>query len=169
MLELFCSDAKKSITVMRTAAANGDIKLFTTNAHAMKSVLAHISEHETSEKAYVLERAGLSGDMDYIKANTGDFIEILETLIDKFSSSLPAAVNTADVTEDKEYLAEQLQIIKTACEDYDDDAAYAAIDRLKEKQWNLVTAAKIEKIRDVLFLSSDFDEAIKLVGEMKGL
>jgi len=171
MLQLFCIDAKESVAVMRTAIENGDIKLFTTNAHAMKSVLANIAEYELSEMAYVLERAGLSGDTDYIKANTAGFIEILEALITKYSPSQATAVNTADVTEDTEYLAEQLQIIKKACEDYNDDAVYAAIDRLKEKQWNLETSAKIEKIRDVLFLSSDFDEAIKqcdrLISDMK--
>jgi len=81
-------------------------------------------------------------------------------LIKKLS---PAQAVATDVTEDTEYLKEQLQVVIKACEDYDDTAAYAALDRLKEKQWKPQTIEAIEKIRDVLFLHSDFDGAVELI------
>ena len=56
-------------------------------------------------------------------------------------------------------LGQQLRIIKSACEEYNDVDAYAAFDRLKEKLWKTETAIALEKIRDVLFLHSDFDGA----------
>jgi len=50
-----------------------------------------------------------------------------------------------------------MQIIKTACENYDDTAAYAALASLKEKLWKPETAAALEEIHEALFLHSDFD------------
>ena len=57
------------------------------------------------------------------------------------------------------YVCKQLRLIKTACEDYDSDAAYSVLDQLKEKQWKPATAAALEEIRNALFLHSDFDAA----------
>ena len=68
-----------------------------------------------------------------------------------------AAAADANVEEDAAYLAEQLHIIKNACAQYDDSAAYAALGRLKEKPWKPETAAMLEEIRETLFLHSDFE------------
>jgi len=50
---------------------------------------------------------------------------------------------------------------KSYCENNDDDA-YAALDRLKERRWKPTTAKSLERIRDALFTSSDFDGAAGL-------
>jgi signal transduction histidine kinase/DNA-binding response OmpR family regulator len=164
MLQIFRGDAEKAVVTLRETAANGDIKLLTTTAHAMKSALANIGETEKSQAAAALEQAGLDGDTDFIAANTESFIEALEILIIKLNKS---AANTDDaVVEDTAFLREQLQIIKTACEDYDDTAAYAALDRLKEKMWKGQTAGALERIRDMLFLHSDFEGAGEIAGEI---
>jgi hypothetical protein len=57
-------------------------------------------------------------------------------------------------------------MIKTACENFDDTAAYAALDRLKEKPGKPKTAAALEKIHDMLFLHSDFDGAAEQAREI---
>jgi hypothetical protein len=79
---------------------------------------------------------------------------LLQALTPK--EAAPHDKTISDIIEDTSYLAEQLQIIKAACEAYDDDAAYAALDRLDEKSWNQKTADTLDQIRDALFLSSDF-------------
>jgi CheY-like chemotaxis protein/HPt (histidine-containing phosphotransfer) domain-containing protein len=164
MLQIFCRDAEKAIATLRETAphhdnANGDIKLLTTTAHAMKSALANIGETEKSQMAEVLERAGLDGDMDFIAARTEDFIKTLELLIIELKQIATNVTHNEDTVEDTAYLMEQLQIIKTACARYDDAAAYAALDRLKEKPWKPQTSAALEKIYDALYLHSDFDDA----------
>jgi signal transduction histidine kinase/CheY-like chemotaxis protein len=171
LLRIFCRDAEKAVVTLRETAphngggggtASSDIKLFTTTAHAMKSALANVGETEKSKQAAALEKAALNGDMDYIAANTESFIKTLESLIRELSPTEPganAAGAGAGTMEDTAYLKEQLQIIKTACEDYDDTAAYAALDRLKEKPWKPQTAAALEEIREALFLHSDFEKA----------
>jgi CheY-like chemotaxis protein len=173
LLKVFRRDAEKAVvTLWETAphrgGTNSDIKLFTTTAHAMKSALANIGETEKSQAAAAaLEQAGLNGDGDFIAANTENFIEILESLIKKLSPTQTAGAY-ANVAEDTAYLKEQMQIIKTACVDYDDTSAYAALDRLKEKPWKPQTSAALEEIRDMLFLHSDFDGAAEQAGTVIG-
>jgi signal transduction histidine kinase/DNA-binding response OmpR family regulator len=166
LLNVFRRDAEKAVVTLRETTTNGDIKLFTTTIHAMKSALANIGETGKSQAAAELEQAGLDGDGDLIAANTESFIKTLESLIKKLSPTQTTGSN-ADIAEDTAYLAEQMQVIKTACEDYDDTAAYAALDRLKEKPWKPQTAATLEKIRDMLFLHSDFDAAAEQADKIR--
>jgi hypothetical protein len=78
-----------------------------------------------------------------------------------------AAAGADNAAEDTAFLKEQLQLIKTACEDYDDTAAYAALDRLKEKPLKPQTSAALEKLYDMLFLHSDFDGAAELADKIR--
>jgi DNA-binding response OmpR family regulator len=164
LLSVFCKDAGKAVVTLKETTANGDIKLFTTTAHAMKSALANIGENEMSELAFVLEKAGLDGDREFIAANTESFIEKLETLISNISQPEAVSEDTDNnIVEDTAYLAEQLEAVKQACEDYDRKAAFAALDLLKEKKWKAETSAALKEIREILSLHSDFDTAMELV------
>ena len=174
--QIFCEDAKKAVvTLMETIKEN--IKLFTITAHAMKSALANVGEDEASQSASALEKAGIQSDTDFISANTESFLNTLKELIIKFSPETAqqcaqlkqCAPDNKDSEEDTAgnyvgntaYLGEQLQIIKTACENYDDDTAYAALDRLKESALRKETSDMLEKIKDMLYVYSDFDGAAK--------
>ena len=168
LIKVFCRDAEKAIVTLQETAANGEIKLFTTTAHAMKSALANVGERQASGLAEKLEDAGIKGDTEFIAANTGKFITILETLIKTFAPDDAAKTDNSDIADDTDYLKEQLEIVKTACEDYDPEAAYAALDRLSEKSWSALTTAAIEEIRDALYLDSDFDSATEMITELLG-
>jgi HPt (histidine-containing phosphotransfer) domain-containing protein len=159
LFSIFCRDAEKAVKVLRETAASGDIKLFTTTVHAMKSALANVGENEASGLASDLENAGLQNDIDFISSNTAPFIETLEALIRKFSPEEAGDATGGDVREDTAFLSEQLQIVKNACREYNDAAAYAALDRLKGQSWKPETAAALEEIRTMLFLHSDFEGA----------
>ncbi|MCL2697649.1 MAG: ATP-binding protein [Oscillospiraceae bacterium] len=156
LMQIFRSDAEKTIVTLQKAIKSGDIKLFNTAVHAMKAALANVGETRASFMAAELEEAGFAG-------NTDSFIKTLEKLIDKFKIN---EVKINDVNEDADYLKSQLMLIQAACENYDDDAAYSALDSLKEKQWRHETAAALEAIRDKLYIYSDFDGAAKLTQEL---
>jgi signal transduction histidine kinase/CheY-like chemotaxis protein/HPt (histidine-containing phosphotransfer) domain-containing protein len=169
LLKFFCQDAKEAIITLRKTVECGDAKLFTITAHAMKSALANVGEMEASGLAAALENVGRSGDIGYISANSDEFIRTLESLVDKFSRIVECAavsdkndIDDSGVAEDKDYLLEQLRRIKSACDNYDDDAVYAALDRLRERRWKPSTTESLEKIRESLYLSSDFGEAAQL-------
>jgi signal transduction histidine kinase/CheY-like chemotaxis protein len=167
LLEIVSKDAKKAVGSLRQTKANGDIKLFTTNAHAMKSALANIGEKKMSAAALELENAGRKGDKEFIDKNAEKFIDLLLSLIERIDS-LKAEDKDSDeeIIEDTANLAENLAKIKSACEDYDDTAAYAVLDLLKEKQWKKETEKALEEIRDSLFLHSDFDKAAELTDKI---
>jgi DNA-binding response OmpR family regulator len=166
LLQIFCRDAEKAAVTLRETVSSNNIKLFTTTAHAMKSALANVGESEISDLAAQLEKAGINGDTDYIHANTENFVKELEKLIQNLAPKEIDDNNTIDITEDLKILNEQLQIIKTACENYDDNAVYAALNVLKEKTWKPQTAAALEEIYDLLFLHSDFEGAAEKADKM---
>jgi HPt (histidine-containing phosphotransfer) domain-containing protein len=171
LIKVFCRDAEKAIATLRETSENGDIKLFTTTAHAMKAALANVKEQKASELAGELEDAGINKSMEFIAANTHKFIETLETIITAFAPIGAAGTDgdvnadNVDIADDTDYLKKQLELVKTACEDYDSDAAYAALDRLNENKWSAKTTEAIEKIRDTLYLDSDFDNAAEMIEE----
>jgi len=166
LLKLFLSDAKEAVITLRKTIANGDMKLFTVTAHAMKSALTNIGKDDISKAAYALEAAGRTGDMEFIAANHEAFIESLEALIISLGG-VELTGPDAEAKEDMAYLAEQLLVIRTACEDYDDSAAYAALNRLKEKPWKKETVAALEEIHDMLFLDSNFEGVEARVQKLK--
>ncbi|MDR3011688.1 MAG: response regulator [Chitinispirillales bacterium] len=81
-LDALKRDVTKSIAMMRETVASGDIKLFTTAAHGLKSVLAAVGEYEKSELALALETAGRNDDMEFISVNIDKFITTLEELVE---------------------------------------------------------------------------------------
>ena len=165
LTRIFCRDMEKAILTLRETAANGDIKLFTTTVHAVKSASANVKEHEVSELAGILEDAGIKNDTVFIAETVNKLIMMLEAVLIKLKPTEAADADDADLQEDTAYLKEQLKFIEAACKEFDDDAAYAAFDRLKEKTWSAKTHDEIEKIRDVLYLDSDFDEAVRMIAE----
>ncbi|MDR2569305.1 MAG: response regulator [Oscillospiraceae bacterium] len=170
LMQIFCRDAEKAIITLRETIKNNDITMFTTTAHAMKAALANVGENKASDMAFALEDAGLKGDAEYITANTESFVESLEAMIINFAPETAEAGSDTvvmDITEDTALLTEQMKIIKTACEDYDDTRANAALDLLMENPWKPETVALLNEIRDILFLHSDFEKAAELAGQIK--
>jgi len=104
-----------------------------------------------------LENAGNRGDTEFIADNTEGFAGVLEALIQSLKPT--ETVNESNVIEDTAFLTEQLLLIKTACENYDDAAVYEAIDILKTKPLKPETATMLEKIRDKIYFNTDFDGA----------
>ena len=157
LIKIFCKDAEKAIETLRETKENGNLKLFGTTVHAMKSALDNIGMNDKSKFAYALESAAANNDINFISINTERFIKMLETLINTLKS--PESEKTDDIytQDDSSYLMEQLSLVKTACDDYDDTAIYTILERLKENRWCYKTTDMLDKLYDMLFLHSDFD------------
>ena len=166
LYKVFCRDAEKAVITLREIYTNGDItaklSLFTTTVHAMKSALANIGENDKSASASMLENAGLIGDLDFIKVNIDNFIESLENLIKDLNPPKTALIEDKFENDfnDKAYLIENLKLIKSACEEYNDTAAYNALDSLKGKPWDKEIISVLDEIHDMLFLHSDFENTV---------
>jgi len=165
---IFCIEAARAITTIKGTLAAGDMKLFTTTIHGMKSALANIGEYKASALAGVLEDYGQKENIGYIAANISSFIDTLEVLIKNHTPPPEETAAVTDLDEDTDFLSEQLEAVKNACEEYDILAANAALDQLEERQWNTDTAVKIKKIRESLAMDSDFEAAAAAAGEIPG-
>ena len=161
----FIRDAEKAVATLRESAASGDNKSFITTVHGMKSALASIGESDLSRVAAELEEAAINGSTDFVLANGENFALSLENILISISpEDSPEAAE--GISEDTEFLAHQLNAIMAACDDYNDEAAFAALDLLKERQWKKETAGALEDIRDLLFLDSNFELASERIKEL---
>ena len=166
LLDLFLSDAKEAIVILRNAILNDDMKSFTITVHAMKSALNNIGNEELSRTAAALENAGRQENKQFISNNYQSFEKSLEELIINLSAAEPTESSDKDVKEDTEYLKEQLVNIKKFCEDYNDTKVYEILDKLKEKQWKDETTIILEEIRDILFIDSNFESVAAKVEKL---
>jgi signal transduction histidine kinase/DNA-binding response OmpR family regulator len=81
LLTIFSSDAKKAIATVNSCLENGDIKLYTTTVHSLKSITGTIGAKDISASAAELEKAGHDNDLQFISKHSAAFIETLETVI----------------------------------------------------------------------------------------
>ncbi|MCL2839530.1 MAG: ATP-binding protein [Defluviitaleaceae bacterium] len=158
LVDIFIKDAKKTAIILTEIIAAEDIKLFTTTVHAIKSALRTIGEPELSEKAAKLEAAGILSDISIINAQLPAFIHALEQLYIRLESDIHISVTEVSKTH-----ISILQSFISACENYDDDAAYTALDALPQ-------STEVQALREMLFLHTHFEKAAehakKLVQEM---
>jgi CheY-like chemotaxis protein/anti-sigma regulatory factor (Ser/Thr protein kinase) len=78
LADVFTKDAEKVVAVMEIIydyqfRRDEDIRLFTVNAHAMKSALAYVNETEISQTAKILEQAGRDRNIDLLLEKTPAF------------------------------------------------------------------------------------------------
>jgi signal transduction histidine kinase/CheY-like chemotaxis protein/HPt (histidine-containing phosphotransfer) domain-containing protein len=166
LLAVFARDAENAAVTLRETAASGDVKAFTTAIHGIKSALGFIGEAEAAAMAAALEQAGLREDKAAIGAGLARFLEALGDLTRREAHTENPAEAGLPPAGDTAFLSEQLKAVAAACADYDERAAYAALDSLKERQWNRRTSDALERIRELLFLQSDFEEAAAQAGQL---
>jgi CheY-like chemotaxis protein len=163
---IFTRDAEKAINVLdnvlqKNFNTESYIQSYIINVHAMKSALANIGEAELSVTALRLEQAGREKDLKLMTAETKNFMEALQAVINKIK---PKDDNGADIEDTQEalaYLREKLTVIKSACDAYDKKSVKNTLNELKEKTWSHKTKDLINSIADHL-LHSEFDEVSSL-------
>ena len=165
--EIFVRDALKALATLEGIRDRGDynvdddLRAYVINVHGMKSALANIHETELSEFARKLEEAGREEKMEIIKSETTSFLASLRSFVEGLIPE-PEGEGADPADEDKQFLREKMLAIKSACEEYDENAADGILSQMKEKQWSQTTKTALNKIAEHL-LHSDFDEAVKIV------
>ena len=155
--KVFCRDAKNAINAIRSATAGGDIRLFTTTVHTIKSAFINMGEYEAFKMASVLEKAAIGDDWIFILTHWLEFVEKLEALLDKFDSEEPSTQSITNLADGNTQIAKCFMDIEVACEKCDDTAIYAEINNLKEMEITEEMSALLGEVNDMLFIDSDFD------------
>ena len=137
LIDSFLKDAKTSTNILKTISkkktlTEKDFRLYTVNAHAMKSALYNIGKHDLSKSATRLEQAGRIFDIAALRDQTNEFLNNLQVVI--YTLEKIKRVKTPKDNLDPHFLRAQLMIIKDACESYNIDAAHSALDEIWQKK-----------------------------------
>ena len=168
--EIFLRDAVKSVAVIGQIAEKGadydedDLRTYVIHTHGMKSALANIGNSALSEVAKELEQAGRDENREVIISETPGFLNSLRAFIEELSPEEDSGGEVVITDEAGAYLREKLQLIKEACEEYDEGPAGDAVSELRAGTWPQPVRELLGMLAEHL-LHSDFDEIVSAVEE----
>jgi signal transduction histidine kinase/CheY-like chemotaxis protein len=175
VLALFRKDAQDRLPVLQTMPSAGDIATFVTQVHALKSASGSLGAVDISAKAALLESAGKTGDMKYIKENLDGFAQNIAELVINIGAALEAssAADAAAEAASGDGDAPAFSIPISALNELE-DALHSQnipnIDRileeLMEKTTDRKTKTALERISDDV-LMTEFDSAISTIEELR--
>ena len=87
-LTAFCKDGVAGVKAINNSLKKGDISLYTTHIHGIKSAATFAGAAKLAKTAHILELAGEKEDMTYIEKHTPEFISSLEILISNIQKEL---------------------------------------------------------------------------------
>jgi signal transduction histidine kinase/CheY-like chemotaxis protein/HPt (histidine-containing phosphotransfer) domain-containing protein/HAMP domain-containing protein len=135
--------------------------------HALKGVLANIGMERLSQWAAKLEKASKAGDDESLaacRAETLPFSVDLGKFRDKLrQTALFAAPSGAEESKkpgDRQFLKEQIGLLKEACTSYSFGDTKKIIAALGEYEWDAETGKELENIRQFV-VSLDYDKALE--------
>jgi HPt (histidine-containing phosphotransfer) domain-containing protein len=162
VLELFCRDASERLETLREAPDEHSLPLFTTQVHALKSVLASIGAEPLSRIAAELESCGRNGDIGAIRVQLGSFRSDLASLIERIRAALPQNPTFGGQVDKKTFILLREALTSENVREADRIVGELSALRLDDKAAKIVSA-----IADRL-LVSDFQEAVREIdGFMK--
>jgi len=163
-LATFHEDGYDRINKINKCVEKDDLHTFTTHVHAIKSASANIGAGELSKAAYILEQAGQSGELPYIKENYNPFLMMLEQLLKNIDAYLSSCDKNEDGTDrfDAALFKTELQTLKKAISDMDGDLINEAIESLLRSSCPRDVKPTIRKISNHL-LMTEYDEAEALI------
>jgi CheY-like chemotaxis protein len=161
LADVFTKDAEKVVAVMEIIydyqfRRDEDIRLFTVNAHAMKSALIYVNETELSQTAKILEQAGRDRNIDLLLEKTPAFLTALRAIIEKNRPRTDDNIEDNE-NEDTTFLREKLSVIFAACSEYDNGVIRDVLSELRCKMWHHQTNELLGTIEQHL-LHSDYDD-----------
>jgi signal transduction histidine kinase len=166
ILEIFWIESTEKLRQLSAALTAGDLGLYTTYVHAVKSTAATIGARGLSEQAKALEEAGRSGDQAAIVQGQGAFFADFSALLDRVHAALEAqgrmrlaSSESGQVGGDLDALRRQLRDLRVALDNMDVGKADEGISRLRKESWGDGVTHTLEEIGRHILLS-DYDQAI---------
>jgi signal transduction histidine kinase/CheY-like chemotaxis protein len=164
VLALFRKDAQDRLPVLQTMPEMGDISSFVTQVHALKSASGSLGAVDISAKAALLESAGKTSDIKYIKENLDGFAQSLAELVINIGAALEAdaAVELDSATGSDAVSSVPLSALnelKVALQSKNTADIERILEELMRKTYDKKTKEVLEKISDDV-LMAEFDKAI---------
>lgn len=165
VLNAFVSDCEDFIHDLHGKINLDNMGLFTTRVHGIKGAASTLGAQGITEQARLLEEAGKHNDFDYILNNVSKLFDQLEEFLTAARSIL-LTEEEKEATGDATHLAEHLEKLKTALENYHISEADAAFAEINDDQWPYAINEQLTEIGDNI-LVADYDEAISLIDQLE--
>jgi HPt (histidine-containing phosphotransfer) domain-containing protein len=165
ILCVFCDDGAERIVMMKDCLDAGDLDLYTTCVHALKSASANVGADKLSQAAYALEMAGARGDLAYISENNAAFVAALQTLISNIDDTLSSSTEYLDRPAEpmnNDQFADALIRLKTALEKLNISDIDGSVESLMASAQASEEKSAIKNISKHV-LMGEHDEAIALI------
>jgi HPt (histidine-containing phosphotransfer) domain-containing protein len=161
-LTSYVNDGREKIRQLRDALEEGNLALYTTHIHALKSASASIGAGALSETAKQLEAAGHRQDRRFINDTMDGFIASLEETIGQIDGALNAYHGGGPVQTSIEEIREDLDLLREALDDMEVQDADRIMRKISAIRWEKSLAETFQNMAQDILLS-DFDEAISLI------
>ncbi|MDR2103778.1 MAG: response regulator, partial [Treponema sp.] len=165
ILSIFCRDSQERIVQIKDAADSGDITLYTTLVHALKSACRSIGALSCGDFAARLEEAGHKGDWDAIRRDTAGFLEELQNVTDNILSVLEKDAEKSDEPETAELSSLQLEFLKEALLNMDIELVNKLITDYTGKPLDKKTRDFIADIEQHILLF-DYEKAVEKLNRL---
>jgi HPt (histidine-containing phosphotransfer) domain-containing protein len=87
----FCEDGDERLREIKKCLKAGDLSLYVTHVHGIKSAARFIGADSLSETAAALEDAGENNNLVFIETHNANFLLELETLLSNISDYVSKA------------------------------------------------------------------------------
>ncbi|MCL2767570.1 MAG: response regulator, partial [Synergistaceae bacterium] len=164
-LRIFNDDGLQRISTIRECSVTGNLHLYATHVHALKSAAASIGANKLSNAAYALEMAANQGDLAFINANNDEFLTALELLIERINDVVSKHIENRENNKepiDVEAFKSELANLKKVLENVDAAAINKTVENLQKIACQKDTSLVIRNISNKI-LMADYEEAIEMI------
>lgn len=170
VLEVFVSDGKSKLPLIKEYAEKREYNAYRIEIHAVKSLCKGIGADELSEKARLLEQACKDEEYDYVNDNCLEAYTEYSKLIDTIDNSLKEykasqkKENKAQTESVLEY-KEQLTCILALLHEFEEDISLKLTEDLLSRDLPEDVKKSVEEIKSKLDLF-DYDGAADMISEV---
>jgi len=168
-ITMFYEDGFEKIKEIQNCVEIGDMQLYATHVHGLKSAAASIGATAVSEEAKALEAAWKENNQLYIDEHNAKFLMNLEVLlrnIGKLLDDIEAMKKkTGGGYVDTEMLKAELSKLKTAMDDFDSETIDSATNTLIEYEQAEHFGDMIKNILQNVLIG-EYDEAVNLIDKL---
>jgi PAS domain S-box-containing protein len=166
-LALFYKDGQEKINEITECLETGNLSLYTTYVHAIRSAAANIGAMDLSEAANAMEKAGEEKDMVFIEKQNDLFLANIGSLLDRINDAVSSYKQSTATGEKKETLntaalRPQLGRLKTALHYLDASVIEETIEELLEMTRDEKIGTIIKNIADDILIA-EYDKVIELL------
>ncbi|GBU20918.1 histidine kinase [Fibrobacteres bacterium R8-0-B4] len=168
-ITMFYEDGFEKIKEIRNCMEIGDMQLYATHVHGLKSAAASIGAAAVSEEAKALEAAYKDGNEAFINEHNGKFLMNLEALLSNIGKLLDdieaMKKKTGGGHIDTEKLKAELAKLKTAMENFDSETIDSATNTLIEYEQAEHFGEQIKNILQNVLIG-EYDDALNQIDRL---